>query len=508
MDRKPDNFTLINRYLNEELTEPEARELEKEIQSNPGLAAELNFHLEVERAVQEKDVASLRENMNMIIHEQKSAAPEKEELIMSEAYSFGLAEEINTYNNFKASLKLDDILNFNHSFPKIHLYQHFIAAKENIYQFYKEQQDHAYSKEFEIETPFDDALFEEIQDAITENDVADLRANLKQITSSVSHHSYTSNEINEYVDGTMEDEQRVRFEEDLKFDKSLENEIQLYREVDMALAEHDVMDLRASLREIKESAHIFNTGIEEIEGYLYNELNEHQTLLFEDELIRNKSLSAEVDLIKGIDLAIQEEDIMQLRNNLKNIAEENSHQKQKEQLISGRFWYRKTALSVVAASLILLLGITGLLRYASDDNIYQKYYTRYETAGISRSSGSISDQTFALALQKYNKQDYESALNLLQEVLVNDENNIAGHFYSAVSLQELGKYKKAISEYEIVVVDKDNLFIEQAEWYIGLCYLQTKEEKKAVQQFKKIANGKGFYQEKAVAILRKLKNNI
>lgn len=507
MDRKPDNFTLINRYLNDELTEPEARDLEMEIQSNPGLAAELNLHLEVERAVQEKDVANLRNNMNKIIREQKTDLAEEDELCMTEAYSFGLAEELTNFNNIKASLKIDDILNFNHSFPRIHLYQHFLAAKENIYQFYKEQQDH-HKKEFEIESTFDDALFEEIKDAITENDVADLRANLKQIASSVSHHSYSSHEINEYVDGLMDEEQRNLFEEDIKLDKSLENEIQLYREVDLALGESDVMNLRASLREIKESAHIFNSGIEEIEGYIYNNLSEQQMSLFEDELIRNKDLSDEVDLIKGIDRAIQETDIMQLRNNLKHIAEENTKNKQKEQLITGKFWHRKTAMSVVAASLILLLGITGLIRYTSDDDIYRNFYTKYETAGISRASGSAPDQTFALALQKYNKQDYESALNLLQEVLSKDQNNIAGHFYSAVSLQELGKYNKAIKEYEIVVVDKDNLFIEQAEWYIGLCYLQTKDEKKAIQQFRKIADSNGFYQQKAAAILRKLKNNI
>ncbi|HLN72811.1 MAG: hypothetical protein ACM3O8_09925 [Methylococcaceae bacterium] len=507
MERRPDNFTLINRYLNEELTEPEARELEKEIASNPSLAAELKFHLEVEQAVQEKDIASLRDNLNKIMHNQKAQNTDKEP-IMSEAYSFELADNLSSLNNLKANMKFDDIINFNHTFPKIHLYQHLLAAKENIYQFYKEQQDHIHKKEIEGFTPADDALFEEIQDALTENDVLDLRANLKQIASNVSLYSYSSNDLQEYVDGTMDTELTNRLEEDLKIDKNLENEIQFYKEIDFAIGEKDVMDLRASLREIKESASIFNSGLEEIEGYLYNELNEIQLTIFEDELIHNKDLLSEVNLIKGIDQAIQENDIMQLRNNLKDIAEENNNKKQKEQSITVRFWHRKTAISVVAASLILLLGITGIIRYTSEDDIYRKYYTKYETAGISRSSSAVSDENFAKALQKYNKEDYQSALNLLEQVLSKDQNNVAGHFYSAVSFQELGKYNNAIKEYEIVIVDKDNLFMEQAEWYIGLCYLQSKDEKKAIQQFKKIADGKGFYQEKAVAILRKMKDNI
>lgn len=509
MNRKPDNFTLINRYLNEELTEPEAKGLEKEMESNPGLAAELKFHLEVEQAIQEKDVESLRDNMKKILHHQAITKDEdlEEELIHADSLNFELADELGHIQNFKARLNIDDIINFNHSFPKIHLYQHLIAAKENIYQFYKEQQEHSYKKDHEFLSPMDDALFEDIKDAITENDVRDLRANMKQIASSVSLHCHSTDSIHDYVDDAMDWEQRNRFEEDLKLDKALAQEVHLYKEVNQAVGESDIMDLRASLQDIRQSTRMFTSGIEEIEDYLNNELTEQQIALFEDELIYNKDLSAEIDLIKDIDRSIQENDIMQLRNNLRSIANKNINEKQAEQSIAGRFWHRKMAISVVAASLIMLVGITGLIRYSSDSNIYQDYYTKYETVGVSRSQESMSDKTFSLALQKYNKQDYQSALNLLQEVISKDPNNMASHFYSGISLQELGKYKNAIEEYEIVAIDKDNLFLEQAEWYIGLCYLQTREDKKAHKQFKKIANGNGFYKEKAVAILRKMKNN-
>ncbi|HET6557447.1 MAG TPA: hypothetical protein VFG54_09050 [Prolixibacteraceae bacterium] len=510
MNRRPDNFTKINRYLNEELTELESRELEMELESNLGLAAELKFHKEVEEAVQEKDIESLRENLKRIIHHQDPAnkAHTEDELVMADSYSFGLAEELSSIQNFKSRLNIDEIINFNHSFPKIHLYQHLVAAKENIYQFYKEQQEHRYKKDPEYLTPYEEALFEDIEDALTENDVLDLRANLKQIATSVSLHSHSASDIHDYVDGILDGEQRNKFEEDLKIDLSLANEVQLFKEVDMALAEQDIMDLRASLRDIRESSHMFTAGIEEMDGYINNTLSEDQMAMFENELVHNKDLYAELELMKDIDRSLHENDIMQLRSNLKNITSENIHDRKTEQSITGRFWHKKMAISVVAASLILLLGLSALIRYTSEANVYQEFYARYETTGVSRSAESVPDQTFTQALQKYNKQDYQSALNLLQEVVSKDPGNIASHFYSGISLQELGKYNNAIKEYEIVVVDKDNLFMEQAEWYIGLCYLQTKEDRKAIKQFKKIANGNGFYQEKAVAILRKMKNNI
>jgi len=229
--------------------------------------------------------------------------------------------------------------------------------------------------------------------------------------------------------------------------------------------------------------------------------------LFEAELARNKGLYKEIDLIKNIDISIQEKDIMQLRNNLGKIATENIKVKQVERSIV-RLNPRRMAISIVAASLIMLIGLAGLFRYTRENSVYQKFYARYETTGISRSSSSASDQTFALALQKYNNQEYQSALNLLQEVTAKDESNMAGHFYSAVSLQELGKYNNAIKEYQVVVIDKDNLFMEQAQWYIGLCYLQTNDKEKAIKQFKEIAASKGFYQQKAQAALKKMKQDI
>jgi tetratricopeptide (TPR) repeat protein len=144
-------------------------------------------------------------------------------------------------------------------------------------------------------------------------------------------------------------------------------------------------------------------------------------------------------------------------------------------------------------------------RQYSQNDIYQKFYTKYEATGIVRSANITANQTLTEALQKYENQDYKAALDLFSEVINKDQNNMVGHFYTGVSLQETGKYPDAIKEYETVIVDKDNLFTEQAQWFIGLCYLQTNENKKAYKQFKKIAKNEGFYQQKAQAILNKIK---
>jgi hypothetical protein len=507
MNHRMEYFEIIDRYLNHELTEPELNEFELELRFNSELAEELNLHLEVQKAIQELDIVNMRENLNRMSKNQVNTNDESE-LILSDSFNFGLAEELNSMQNLNGRVNIESIINFTQSFPKIHLYQHLVAAKENIYQFYKEQNEHSSLNDQASHSPTDDALFEDIKNALKETDLLDIRANLQQIAASLPVHSYSTEEIDNYVYDNMSQEQRVEFEEELAFNANLAHDLQLFIEIDLASAENDIINLRASLQEIQKSELQSLPEIEEIENYIYDEMTEPEMALFEAELADNKDLYSEVELIKNIDKALLEKDIMKLRNNLSNIADDNVKENQSERSLAVKFRHTNIGISVAAASLILLMGITGLLsRYSSGDNIYQKFYTKYETTGISRSSSINSDQTLSIALQKFNNKDYASALNLLQEVISKDQSNAVGHFYSGVSLQELGKYKNAIEEYRVVVINKDNLFIEQAEWYIGLCYLQTKEDEKAIVQFKKIANNQGFYQSKAQTILRKMKNN-
>ena len=503
MIRKSEHFEQIDRYLDAELTQPESKELESQMAIDSDLADELNLHLEVEQAIAENDLISLRKNLNHIVQNQSDT----ENINIADSFNFGLSEELASWENLNIQLNSEAISKIEHSFPKIHLYQHQIAGKENLHQFYKEQSsDSNPVSEEESFSAYEENLFSEIQNALEESDILEVRANLKQIAQTIPAHQFSAEEIEEYVFGRMDSVIRAQFEEELYINTSLANDVQLIRDIDLALAENDIMELRASLKEIQKSEFNSSSRIEEIEGYLYNELSEDQIASFEAELATNQELSNEISLIRNIDLALKENDVMNLRSKIQHIAGEIASEKQTERSFIGQFKARKIVFASVAASLILLLGIAGLVsRQSSHDELYQKYYTAYQTTGINRSASLTTDQALSEALQKFDNQDYENALNLLQQVVSRDQNNMVGHFYAGQSLQETGKYQNAIRQYETVKTNKDNLFVEQADWYIGLCYLQTNEDKKAFNQFKEIAKKEGFYQQKAQAILRKMK---
>lgn len=505
MIRNSEYFEQTDKYLNSEMTLPELKEFEAQMAIDSDLADEVALHLEVEQAIGEHDVVDLRNTLNQIVQNQSENNARTEEMSVLDSFNFGLADEFSFGKNNQ--LNTENIFNFGNSFPKIHLYQHKIAGKENIHQFYKEQSDpNSLSDDESTFSPLEEELFADIQTALEENDIAELRANLQQVAQSLPAHQYSTEDVDDYLCNLMEPERKAQFEDELAVNPYLAHEVQLIREIDLAASESDIMALRANLNKIQQSEFHASASIEELENYLNNELSDEELASFEAELTSNHKLQEEIDLIKDIDLALAEDDVMRLRNNLQDIAAQIASNKRTERSFAGKFNVRRVITSTVAASVILLLGITGIVskQYQTGD-IYQKFYNKYEVAGAVRSANVNENRTFAMALQKYENQDYKAALSLFGQVIANDPGNVAGHFYSGISLQETGKYQNAIKEYETVLINKDNLFTEQAQWYAGLCLLQTNDNKKAYKQFKKIAASNGFYKQKAQEILKKIK---
>ncbi len=199
---------------------------------------------------------------------------------------------------------------------------------------------------------------------------------------------------------------------------------------------------------------------------------------------------------------------MDLRAKLGTIIEQVNQEEKQKRSFATKITTSRLAIASVAASLILILSITGLINRhsnSSDAQLYSQFYQPYETTGIFRSGDALIDSKLTKALHQFNQQEYQGAINLFGEVLEIDKNNPVSNFYSGIAYQETGQVKMALESYQRVILDRDNLFIEQAQWYIGLCYLQTENREKAYKQFKRIAANEGYYQEKASAILKKIK---
>jgi trehalose-6-phosphatase len=77
-------------------------------------------------------------------------------------------------------------------------------------------------------------------------------------------------------------------------------------------------------------------------------------------------------------------------------------------------------------------------------------------------------------------------------------------FYGVSNFEEKN-YPIAEKSFAEVVDNNDNLYIEDAQWYLALCYVQTDEQSKAVQQLEMIRNSESFYKKEARKVLRRIK---
>jgi tetratricopeptide (TPR) repeat protein len=240
-----------------------------------------------------------------------------------------------------------------------------------------------------------------------------------------------------------------------------------------------------------------------IERYNAGEMSESEKQWFLKELEGNEKLRNEVNLRKRTDEILKNQNVMSLRNKLSEIENRRKEVKKPVKDSKKTVFIRYAA---VFAGLILIGSIAMFSgKNLNSEKIMKHYYKIYEPPTSQRSAESGTNADFTLALEFYNTHDYEKAAVLFNKVLENKPNDMQTVLLKGVSNFEEKKYPEAKQSFVKVIDDKDNLYIDQAQWYLALCYLNTYETEKAKQLFKIIVNGDGIYKSDAKKIIRGLK---
>jgi tetratricopeptide (TPR) repeat protein len=195
------------------------------------------------------------------------------------------------------------------------------------------------------------------------------------------------------------------------------------------------------------------------------------------------------------------DDIIELRQKL--IAAIHANRTVKEEVPVVRMHTRKWWYA--AASLVALAAIAATLylqvpRTVSNDKLFTEYYTSENIVDQTR-----GDQNIVEAVIKFQQKDFATASQLFKSILDKDNTNIAVWFYYGISNIETKNYDNSIKAFTTIINQNDNLYIEHAEWYLGLCYLKNNQKDKAIDQFVVVAsNPDNFHRQEAKNILEKL----
>lgn len=244
-----------------------------------------------------------------------------------------------------------------------------------------------------------------------------------------------------------------------------------------------------------------------IDRYLDKDLSGPELNWFEKELDSNSELQAELKLQKELNEALGQDDILDLREKLNAIHEMVDHEPTRKRIkrtFSGNW------AGIAAASVVILVAIGFLLSNFMNpkqtaEELFNQHYEPYVVPTNYRSAADINI-VFHKALIEYKNHDYQKALQLFEKVLFEDESRMDVTLLTGISNLEIENYNGANNSFQKVINHNDNLFIEQAEWYLALCYLKTGEQEKAHLQFGKMITDNSLYKVAAEDILNKLGN--
>jgi TolA-binding protein len=235
-----------------------------------------------------------------------------------------------------------------------------------------------------------------------------------------------------------------------------------------------------------------------IEKYNAGEMDQAEKTWFEKELLTDKSLQKEVMLRKKTDKILERQDIISLRNKLASIEKMRTFEKKRNvKWQTPRFRY-----AAVIAGLVLI-GSLLFVRYnkQSSDQVFRNNYIPYEIQDNSRSA----EATYNEAVGYYKNGEFSKALEAFESYLENNPGSTKTLFYSGVTNLELRNYERAETSFIKVIDNKPNLYIEDANYYLAMCYIKTKKIILAKTQLKTIINSESKkYKTLAESALRKL----
>jgi len=255
--------------------------------------------------------------------------------------------------------------------------------------------------------------------------------------------NFNYEQIDQYIDGTLTGEALANFEAKLLTDKTLAEEVALYKDVDVTLAS----------------------------TYAYKEEDAALEQTFNQ--LGKKYFTKEA--------TIQEADSAKIKqDNTKVIPLQPRAKESEDRQPSGLRWLRPI-IGLVAAALIALLIFQPWQR-----SLIDRYYEPFALEIGQRSDGAAGLKD---AQKAYNSGDYASALPVFEKYT---GDKIEVQIAKGNAEYYLGKTDAAISTFQ-KIASGNSVYTPTANWYLAGAYLKQNEPEKAKAVLDKIPEGSDYY---------------
>lgn len=208
------------------------------------------------------------------------------------------------------------------------------------------------------------------------------------------------------------------------------------------------------------------TRFERIETYLLDRMGLEERAHFEQELLEDPSLQAELDLQRENTLAIELGGMERQLNQLR--AEHAELPSADHGKWSGLLKY--------AAAVAVLLG--AALWYMANPKENEALYAEFHVAdpGLPVPMSATSKPIFHDAMVDYKMGTYDKAIAKWQTQLADAPDNDTLRYYIATAHLEAGELNAAMELYKGLLDDGNSSFSSKAEWYLFLAHLRAGNE--------------------------------
>ncbi|MGC8823576.1 MAG: tetratricopeptide repeat protein [Bacteroidales bacterium] len=169
-------------------------------------------------------------------------------------------------------------------------------------------------------------------------------------------------------------------------------------------------------------------------------------------------------------------------------AEYMTKERKMRSLVSNKKGMRNIYLAV-AASVVLLVGIIGVVRFTTItsgknyEDIFYKYYQAYPISYQNREAQQDNDENLVnMAIQAYENKEYYKAITLFSNIETSiSDCTLMAAFYKGVSCIEVSDYKNAIQSFTRVINAPYNTYTANAHWYMALTWLKLNNVNESVK---------------------------
>lgn len=272
------------------------------------------------------------------------------------------------------------------------------------------------------------------------------------------------------------------------------------------------------------------TRQEQIEDYLENKLHGEALAEFEDMIRKDKTLEADIQLTRELNLALATYNMEQeLAQKLAFLgkkylsSEEDTIIKTEQQPIEVSLkpkpksqtkpFIQRQWLAIAASLLFVFFGASFLQYWMSQNSsaneLYASYYEPYSPAEITRGTSNDLDETYERGLKAYAQKNYQAASKSLEDYSTESTEDMSAKMMLGNCYLNLNPpaTKKAIVLFGVLSNPKEGgIHAETAQWYLAMAYIQQENLMQAKQYLKKIAAKKtGKYPKLAQKMLKKMK---